>query len=96
MAKICFCPVVIQTFARLDAAAALLETVDEAVLLINSQRQAHLSQRAQIESWEPGEYFVERDALNSTFLDWLPAFSTYSVIVLLHSIRETHLAALAN
>ena len=54
-----------------------------------------MEQRAAQEDWESGEYSVERDILNAKFCTWIPIFSAYSAVILLHSIVETQLRAFA-
>lgn len=95
MAIIHFCPVVIQTFTRLDAVSDFLEIVDDAISNVESQQHDQLTQRAEQEGWQYGEFSVERDILNAKFRTWMPISLAYSVIVLLHSIAETQLYTLA-
>lgn len=50
-----------------------------------------LKRRAEAAGWEAEEYFAEDDVLRENFEHWLPRLSTYSVVILLHSLVETEL-----
>ena len=50
-----------------------------------------LKKRAESEGWDADEYFGADDVLREHFEHWLPKISTYSVIILLHSLVETQL-----
>jgi hypothetical protein len=95
MAKIRIDFLVLKTFERLFGVTALLDVVDRAIPEIEWQEREALKRLAEEQQWDSGDYFVESDVLEEKFRYWLPRLAAYSVIILLHSIVETQLLALA-
>jgi len=87
-----FSPIVLQTFGRLAGIRSFLEVLDQAVPESEWAENEALKRRAEEESWDVGDFDVERQILDDRFRFWLPRFSTYSVITLLYTVIETQLA----
>src|SRR5579864_6102983 len=69
--------------------------MNDGIPMVEEKEHHYLEQLAAQEDWEHGDYFVGRDLLNAKFHTWVPTFAAYSVIILLHSIVEAQLDALA-
>jgi len=89
-------PMVIVTFQRLSAASAYLEFVDSGIPKLEADENDYLDQIAKQQGWDEGDYFTEKQELNSKFRHWVPTFAAYSVIILQHGVVETRLFALAD
>jgi hypothetical protein len=87
--------VVIETFARLDAALAFLGMMNDAIPTMADKEHQYLEALASAGRWEYCEFDAERDALHQRFDSWIPTVAAYSAVVFLHSIIETQLEALA-
>jgi hypothetical protein len=48
------------------------------------------------EGWEPSDTAIEKIELDAKYRTWVPTFAAYSIIILLHSIVENQLFALAD
>ena len=86
---------VIETYQRLYAAKSFLKLLDTALPQIEWQEREMVDQLAEQEDWESEDYSGEIGTLNEQFHDWLPKFEAYSAIILLDSILETQLLAVA-
>jgi hypothetical protein len=86
---------VIETYARLDGALAFVETMNDAIPLVEEKEHRYLEHLSAEGRWEFGEYSAEQDVLNQTFRTWVPMFAAYSATILLHSIFENQLDAFA-
>ena len=93
--KICFNPLVMETFDRLRGVQSLLNTMNEGIPVLRERQNNDLEQTAAAEGWEYGQFAAERDDLNYQFHAWIPTFAAYSVTILLHSLVETQLYAFA-
>jgi hypothetical protein len=69
--------------------------MNDGIPTVEEKEHRYLEQLAAEGSWEYGEYAVERAVLSEKFQTWIPAFAAYSATILLHSIVETQLSALA-
>jgi hypothetical protein len=95
MAIIHFDPLVIGAFGQLSGAGAFLEVVGTAIPTLEAAERQHLEKLATQEGWDLNDYNVGRIELDSKFQTWVPTFAAYSVLILLHSIAECQLHALA-
>jgi hypothetical protein len=86
---------VLQTFGRLAGVRAFLELVDRALPESEWQENELLRKNAEEGAWEYDDFDVERQILDERFGFWLPRFTSYSVVTLLHTVLETQLAAAA-
>jgi hypothetical protein len=89
-------PMVIVTFQRISGASAYLEFVDSGIPKLEADENDYLDQIARQQGWDAGEYFTEKQELDSKFRHWVPTFAAYSVIILQHGVVETRLFALAD
>ena len=90
-----FDTLVLQTFGRLAGIRAFLELLDRALPESEWQENEELRTRAEGEEWDFAEFDGEREIVDERFQFWLPRFTTYSVVTLLHTVLETQLAACA-
>lgn len=88
-------PLVIETFARLHGAIAFLDTLDDAIPIVQERELTYLSQLAREGGWEPEEYAAEKLILNHKFRNSIPTVAAYSAIILLYSIVETQMDGFA-
>jgi hypothetical protein len=95
MAKIYFDPVVIVTFQRLYGVTAFMEAIDTAIPTLEASENDYLERLAQQEGWDFEDYAVEKVELDTKFRSWVPMCATYSIVILLHSLVENQLLALA-
>jgi len=86
---------VMETFQRLFGVLSLCNLFDQAIPEAELEEAASLRAIADGEGWEYGEYLAEVECLEAKFRHWLPRLSANSIIILLHSILETQLAAFA-
>ena len=84
-----------QTFARLAGVRALLDLLDEALPRSEWYETEALRKMAQQQHWPVEDFMVEEQVLNEKFRFWLPRFTAYSTINLLHTVLETQLAECA-
>ena len=94
MPKIRFNLLALQTFERLIATTDFLEVLDKTIPDAERQEQEALRRFAEEQQWDFGDYEVERQTLEGKYR-WLPRLAGYSVVILLYSIVETQLLALA-
>lgn len=94
--KLKFNLLVIDTFSRLQGVKAFLETVGKGVPVLEDQERLYLQQRASDGRWEFEDYNAKRAVLDQNFETWIPVFVAYSVILLLYSVIEAQLFALAD
>ena len=87
--------VVLETRQRLYAVKSFLKLLDTALPQVEWEEREALEQLAEHERWESEDFTEEMWTLQEQFRDWLPKFSAYSVMVLLHSIVETQVLAIA-
>jgi len=90
-----FNSVVVETFARLDGVLALMDTLDDGIPAVEEKEHSYLERLAKEGDWEYEDYVAERDVLNQKFRIWAETFAAYSATILLYSIVETQLDALA-
>ncbi len=95
MAIVTFDPLAITTFQRLAGLEAFIEMLDSSLPEIELRQRDVLTRVAKEQGWDFGDYSVERDAIDERFRQWMPRFSAYSVIILLHSLVETQLLGCA-
>jgi len=88
--------VVIETFARLEAALAFLEMMNDGIPTVADKEHQYLKKLASEGGWEYGEYAVEEEILYQRFDSWIPTVAAYSAAVFLHSIVETQLDSFAD
>src|SRR5271157_2067100 len=86
---------VMETFQRLFGVLSLCNLLDKTIPEAELEETASLREVAKGEGWDYGEYQAEVQGIEAKFRRWLPRFSAYSIIILLHSILETQLAAYA-
>ncbi len=86
---------VMETFQRLFGVLSLCNLLDKTIPEAELEETASLREIAEGEGWDYGEYQAEVQGIEAKFRHWLPRFSAYSIIILLHSILETQLAAYA-
>jgi hypothetical protein len=84
---------VLQTFGRLAGVRAFLELLDKAMPESEWHENEALKTSAEEQAWEYADFDVERQILDERFGFWLPRFTSYSVITLLHTVLETQLLA---
>ena len=84
----------LQTFDRLMATIHFLEVLDKAIPDAERQDQEALRRLAEEQQWDFGDYSGERQIIEGNHR-WLPRFAAYSVVILLYSIVETQLLAVA-
>jgi hypothetical protein len=88
-------PLVLQTFGRLAGIRALLELLDRALPDTAWHEHEALKAQAAEQDWEFGDFDVERQILDERFEFWLPRYTAYSVVTLLHTVLEAQLLASA-
>lgn len=88
-------PIVIDTAAWLLGVRSLLELLHDAIPAAEERERNALRVRAQKGGWDAGEYFNEVQQAELTFERWLPRLTGYSVVILLHSLVERQLLAVA-
>ncbi|MGO9268916.1 MAG: hypothetical protein ACLQOO_01415 [Terriglobia bacterium] len=93
--KITIDPLAITTFGRLAGVHALISLLDNSMPEVEWQEAEALNRVAKELDWDFGDYGVQRQLLEERFRYWIPRFSAYSIIILLHSIVETQLFACA-
>jgi len=86
---------VMETFQRLFGVLSLCNLLDKTIPEAELEETASLREIAEGEGWDYGEYQAEVQGIETKFRHWLPRFSAYSIVILLHSILETQLAAYA-
>ena len=85
-----------ETFARLEGLKALIEHAANSIPDMERQAQEALKSWAESEGWDFGDYCVEQQILEKNYGHWVPQYTGYSALVLLHSIVETQLLACAD
>ncbi|PYV81008.1 MAG: hypothetical protein DMG05_30680, partial [Acidobacteria bacterium] len=88
-------PLVSQTFQRLAGIRALLELLDQALPESEWRESEALKQLADEQNWDFSDFDTESHILNERFRFWLPRYTAYSVIMLLHTVLETQLISAA-
>jgi hypothetical protein len=96
MPKIYLDRLVIATFQRLFGVTAFLEAIDTAIPTLEATENQYLEHLAAQEGWEPSDTAIEKIELDAKYMTWVPTFAAYSIIILLHSIVENQLFALAD
>jgi len=86
---------VMETFQRLFGVLSLCNLLDKTIPEAELEETASLREIAEGEGWDYGEYQAEVQGLEAKFRHWLPRLSAYTILILLHSILETQLAAYA-
>jgi len=84
-----------ETSQRLYGLDALIELVYRATPDVELQERDALKRLAENEGWDYSDYNTEDQFLDVKFRYWLPRLAAYSIIILLSSIVETQLLALA-
>lgn len=95
MVKIRFDQLVTDTSQRLYGLSALIDLIDEAHPKVWQQGKEALSERAENEGWDYGDYSLEAQFLDANFTYWLAKEEAYSILVLLSSIVETQILGYA-
>jgi hypothetical protein len=62
---------------------------------VEQQERQVLKKMAAEHGWDFGDYDVERQILDEKFGRWIPTLASYAVVILLYSVVETQLNALA-
>lgn len=95
MVKIHIEPLVLDTFTWLHGVRSFAQTVGTAMTDARLKELEALQRAAACEGWDDGDYSAARQELDTLFDFVVPRFSTYAVLVLLHSLVETQLHAFA-
>ncbi len=91
-----FNPLVVETFARLRGITEFLETMNDGIPIVKNKEHQNLEKLAKTEGWKVEEYFLWRSHLEHRFDTWISTFAAYSATILLYSVVETQLNALAD
>ena len=81
----------IEMASRLDGVKAFLHLLQDAVPEFEKRKQEELRELARQEKYDDLEYAVEQQILDEQFQYWLPRYSAYSVVTLLHMVLEAQL-----
>lgn len=88
-------PLVLETFNRILSAKSLLELLDSNIPKAEWEEREALRTLAKEENWDESDYFIEGQVLDSKY-PAIARLGAYSIVILLYSIVETQLLALAD
>jgi hypothetical protein len=88
-------PIALDTAGWILGVRSLVELLHDTIPEAEHREREALRGRAQGEGWDAGEYFVELQQVELRFQAWLPRLTGYSVIILMHSLVERQLLAVA-
>ena len=85
----------LRVFSELFEVSAFIEMFDNTLPASECRADEALRQLAEEEQWDFNEYQVERDQLAANYRLSFPRLAAYSVVVILYSVVETRLLAIA-